>query len=106
MERAPTRFRTETYQRPPCCRQSAPGKELLEAAGRRTKASKGALVCLPLAAIEQPRHLGVAVAGFADRDFQLVAVGGFVPPVLARHGNLLCSIVGSGNFKFYFDARR
>ena len=61
----------------------------LEAAGRRLEAPKGSFVCLHAAAIEQPRHLGVAVACFSDQAFQLVAVGCFVPPVLARHGGLL-----------------
>src|SRR5437773_11001722 len=74
----------------------------LEAAGRRLEAPEGAFVYLRAAATEQPRHLGVAVAGFADRAFQLVAVGGFVPPVLARHGGLLPYCSGR-EFQFPFS---
>jgi len=89
MEGAPTRFRAEACQQPPCCPAKTRANPLLEAAGRRTEAPEGAFVCLHTAAIEQPRHFWVAVAGFADRAFQLVALGRFVPPVLARHGGLL-----------------
>src|SRR5947208_2113436 len=92
------------FSRPPCGHEKtlSDAERAVLSRLRRLEAPEGAFVCLRAAATEQPRHLGVAVAGFADRAFQLVAVGGFVPPVLARHGGLLPYCSGR-EFQFPFS---